>query len=174
MNPLCVLDFYVYEKTQRAGYGRKIFDKMLKAENVHPAKLAYDRPSTKLQPFLKKHFGLSEYIPQNNNFVIFDKYFSSEAVINSVILQDKPFEPKPYQSHASKPIEETKYIKPEHSEPENIQAEYNKPTYKDAPHYGKSYGGSINPKPEEEKYAEYQQPRQVPAYGYGGHDTEYL
>lgn len=27
--------------------------------------------------FLKKHYGLSKFIPQNNNFVIFDQYFTS-------------------------------------------------------------------------------------------------
>ena len=29
--------------------------------------------------FLKKHYGLSKFIPQNNNFVIFDQYFTSVA-----------------------------------------------------------------------------------------------
>jgi len=27
--------------------------------------------------FLKKHYGLSKFIPQNNNFVIFDQFFMS-------------------------------------------------------------------------------------------------
>ena len=35
----------------------------------------YDRPSDKFLNFLKKHYGLKEYVPQNNNFVIFDDYF---------------------------------------------------------------------------------------------------
>jgi hypothetical protein len=26
---------------------------------------------------LKKHYGLSKFIPQNNNFVIFDQYFNA-------------------------------------------------------------------------------------------------
>jgi len=75
MTPLCVLDFYVCEKIQRSGYGKQIFEKMLECENVDPAKLGYDRPSPKLMGFLKKHYGLTDYIPQNNNYVIFQDYF---------------------------------------------------------------------------------------------------
>lgn len=75
ISPLCVLDFYVHESVQRQGLGKSLFSKMLTSENVAPAKLAYDRPSPKLIKFLQKHFGLSQYIPQNNNFVIFDDYF---------------------------------------------------------------------------------------------------
>merc|ERR1719269_479186 len=45
-------------------------------ESVVPEKLAYDRPSPKLLGFLRKHFGLSRYVPQANNFVVFDAYFS--------------------------------------------------------------------------------------------------
>lgn len=52
-------------------------------ENKVPEKLAYDRPSPKLIGFLKKHYGLSKFIPQNNNFVIFDQYFSgSSSLLN--------------------------------------------------------------------------------------------
>ena len=38
--------------------------------------MAYDRPSEKLIGFLKKHYNLSRFIPQNNNYVIFDRFFS--------------------------------------------------------------------------------------------------
>jgi alpha-tubulin N-acetyltransferase 1 len=48
---------------------------MLEAEKTTPARLAYDRPSPKLLGFLKKHYRLSAYTPQNNNFVVFDRYF---------------------------------------------------------------------------------------------------
>jgi alpha-tubulin N-acetyltransferase 1 len=78
ISPLCVLDFYVHESVQRQGLGKSLFMKMLSSENVLPAKLAYDRPSPKLIKFLQKHFGLSHFIPQNNNFVIFDDYFRVE------------------------------------------------------------------------------------------------
>lgn len=49
---------------------------MLQVEGVKPEKLAYDRPSPKLIGFLKKHYGLSNYVPQNNNYVVFSAYFT--------------------------------------------------------------------------------------------------
>ena len=52
-----------------------LFEKMLEKEKVNPEKLAYDRPSPKLLGFLKKHYGLINYIPQNNNYVIFNQYW---------------------------------------------------------------------------------------------------
>merc|ERR1719191_2354139 len=72
---MCVLDFYVSEAVQRGGWGRKIFDAMLAVEGIHPARLAYDRPSEKLLGFLRKHFNLCKFRPQNNNFVVFDEFF---------------------------------------------------------------------------------------------------
>ena len=50
---------------------------MLQAEGVRPEKLGYDRPSEKLIGFLGKHYGLKKYIPQNNNFVVFDAYWGN-------------------------------------------------------------------------------------------------
>lgn len=44
-------------------------------ERAEPARLAYDRPSPKLQAFLARHYGLRAFQPQNNNFVVFDRYF---------------------------------------------------------------------------------------------------
>ena len=76
VNPTCVLDFYVHESCQRKGDGRKLFDAMLHDENKKPEKLAYDRPSSKLLGFCAKHFGLSSFIPQNNNFVLFDQFWT--------------------------------------------------------------------------------------------------
>jgi hypothetical protein len=54
-----------------------IFDYFLKHENKSPDKLAYDRPSEKLIGFLRKHFGLNKFIPQNNNYVVFNDYFDN-------------------------------------------------------------------------------------------------
>ena len=75
LQPLCVLDFYVHESVQRGGNGLKIFESMLSAEKIEPYKLAIDRPSKKFLCFLKKHYKLSNYISQGNNFVIFNEYF---------------------------------------------------------------------------------------------------
>lgn len=79
LKPTAVLDFYVHESCQRKGVGKNLFEKMLEFEKAHPAKLAYDRPSPKLLQFLKKHYGLVNYIPQNNNYVIYSQYFSAVA-----------------------------------------------------------------------------------------------
>jgi len=70
---------------------------MLEGEKVIPAKLAYDRPSPKLLAFLKKHFGLVDYVPQNNNYVVYNQYFSgppkfpskSSEKINPPILKEE-------------------------------------------------------------------------------------
>jgi len=48
---------------------------MLKFENTQPKLLAYDRPSGKFLGFLSKHYGLNNYVNQNNNFVVFNEYF---------------------------------------------------------------------------------------------------
>ena len=54
---------------------QQLFEKMLEIENKKPYQLAYDRPSPKLISFLKKHYNLVNYIPQNNNFVIYQQFF---------------------------------------------------------------------------------------------------
>jgi len=63
ISPLCVLDFYVHESIQRGGYGKIIFEYMLKREGVRPEKFAYDRPSGKLIGFLGKHYDLKNFVP---------------------------------------------------------------------------------------------------------------
>lgn len=77
IKPLCLLDFYVHESMQRGGHGKQLFEDMLEAEGVRPEKLGYDRPSEKLVGFLAKHYGLKKYVPQNNNFVVFDAYWGN-------------------------------------------------------------------------------------------------
>eukprot|EP00357_Protocruzia_adherens_P012985 CAMPEP_0115043008 /NCGR_PEP_ID=MMETSP0216-20121206/46606_1 /TAXON_ID=223996 /ORGANISM="Protocruzia adherens, Strain Boccale" /LENGTH=460 /DNA_ID=CAMNT_0002425233 /DNA_START=60 /DNA_END=1439 /DNA_ORIENTATION=+ len=78
ITPLCVLDFYVHESCQRMGIGKDLFEYMLEEEKIEPAKIAYDRPSPKLIGFLRKHYGLSSYVPQNNNYVVFQQYFNPD------------------------------------------------------------------------------------------------
>ncbi|PRP88593.1 adaptor-related protein complex 2, sigma 1 subunit [Planoprotostelium fungivorum] len=79
IEPNCILDFYVVESKQRSGVGKKLFDNVLK-----PHRLAYDRPSPKFVPFLKKHFGLSTFTPQANNFVVFHEYWTRGPSITQV------------------------------------------------------------------------------------------
>ena len=77
MSPLCLLDFYVHESCQRSGYGKELFEFMLRCENSTANKIAIDRPSVKSLTFMRKHYGLSDYISQNNNFVVYKQYFDS-------------------------------------------------------------------------------------------------
>ncbi|CAB4423922.1 unnamed protein product [Rhizophagus irregularis] len=87
IEPLCVLDFYVHENCQRSGYGKKLFEYMLINEKVeNPYKLAFDRPSDKFKSFLKKYYNLENFVPQPNNFVIFDEYGLQDKPTNSRIL----------------------------------------------------------------------------------------
>lgn len=79
IDPICVLDFYVHESVQRNGIGKEIFEMALDYYPVHPAKIAYDKPSPKLLGFLAKHYGLKSYTPQNNNFVVFKAYFEAAS-----------------------------------------------------------------------------------------------
>jgi alpha-tubulin N-acetyltransferase 1 len=87
LKPLCVLDFYVHESCQRNGMGKILFEKMLEFEGVAPEKLAYDRPSPKLIGFLKKHYGLVNYIPQNNNFVVYNAYWEKSRMASVATIE---------------------------------------------------------------------------------------
>jgi hypothetical protein len=62
---------------------------MLLTERLNAKKLAYDRPSNKLLRFLEKNFNLIDYIPQNNNFVVYNDYFENANFIKKV---NNPYE----------------------------------------------------------------------------------
>ncbi|XP_063853176.1 alpha-tubulin N-acetyltransferase-like isoform X3 [Scylla paramamosain] len=81
--PLCVLDFYIHESRQRRGYGRRLFDYMLRDQNVTPEYMAVDKPSDKFLGFLHKHYNLYKQVPQINNFVVFEPFFMAERPIVS-------------------------------------------------------------------------------------------
>ena len=91
---LCVLDFYVHEQWQRGGVGHSLFAAMIEHEELSPAQFAYDRPSPKLIGFLRKHYGLSSFAPQQNNFVIFDEFFAKKP----------PPASSPYDSVSNRPL----------------------------------------------------------------------
>ncbi|EPZ32665.1 DUF738-domain-containing protein [Rozella allomycis CSF55] len=57
IQPLCLLDIYIHENSQRKGFGKKLFDHMLM-----------------MLSFLSKHYNLKSYLPQANNFVVFRDY----------------------------------------------------------------------------------------------------
>jgi hypothetical protein len=93
MNPLCVLDFYVYDKCQRSGYGKIIYTEMLNKENIEPRKLAIDRPSSKFLSFMKKYYNLANFVPQNNNYVVFKDYFRNDIKnINNTVNKYYPYD----------------------------------------------------------------------------------
>ena len=73
---MCVLDFYVSSSQQRQGIGIVLFQGMIKDLSTSPEKLAYDRPSNNLLPFLAKHYGLTNPDHQPNRFTLFDGFFS--------------------------------------------------------------------------------------------------
>ncbi|KAJ8613875.1 hypothetical protein CTAYLR_008669, partial [Chrysophaeum taylorii] len=75
LDAMCLLDFFVEEAFRRRGIGRGLFERMLTDQKARASCLAYDRPSSNLLPFLKKHYNLSAYVPQPTNFVIFDDFF---------------------------------------------------------------------------------------------------
>uniref|UniRef100_A0A8C6VA12 Alpha tubulin acetyltransferase 1 n=1 Tax=Naja naja TaxID=35670 RepID=A0A8C6VA12_NAJNA len=90
VEPLCVLDFYIHESLQRHGYGKELFHYMLQRERVEPYQLAIDRPSEKLLCFLRKHYSLSDTIPQVNNFVIFQGFFSHQHGVLGIAFLPQP------------------------------------------------------------------------------------
>ena len=49
---------------------------MLSKEKIVPKKMGFDRPSQKFLNFLNKYYGLNDYVPQNNNYVVFKDYFN--------------------------------------------------------------------------------------------------
>jgi hypothetical protein len=60
-----------------------VLQHMLAAEQLCPEQLAYDRPSPKLLSFVRKHYGLSSYVPQSNNFVVFEQHFQHSSSSSS-------------------------------------------------------------------------------------------
>ena len=85
---LCVLDFYIYDTEQRTTLGREIFDFMLNYKNIEPGELAYDRPTLRFLSFLKRNYGLENFINQENNFTIFDEFFESDRIRNNETQYD--------------------------------------------------------------------------------------
>lgn len=85
IEPLCVLDFCTFYDYQRKGYGRVIYETMLKNEKVAPHKLGYDRPSSKFLSFLSKYYGLENFVKQANNFVVFNNYFADDKKFRCLV-----------------------------------------------------------------------------------------
>eukprot|EP01061_Rhynchopus_euleeides_P024645 TRINITY_DN39735_c0_g1_i1.p1 TRINITY_DN39735_c0_g1~~TRINITY_DN39735_c0_g1_i1.p1 ORF type:complete len:286 (+),score=57.70 TRINITY_DN39735_c0_g1_i1:57-860(+) len=105
ISPLCVLDIYVSEKFQRSGLGKILFEHMLEQHDVAPHQLGFDRPSNKLISFLAKHYALKDYVPQNNNYVVYDRYFRRDDVADEHQQQHQQQHHRPTRESVLPPIE---------------------------------------------------------------------
>ncbi|KAG8448683.1 hypothetical protein GDO86_015674 [Hymenochirus boettgeri] len=95
--PLCILDFYIHESLQRHGFGKELFNYMLRNEQVEVQHVAIDRPSEKFLSFLRKHYNLRSTIPQVNNFVVFEGFFRDrKASVKTPPAKRPEGEIKPY------------------------------------------------------------------------------
>jgi GNAT acetyltransferase, Mec-17 len=104
---------------------------MLEHEKINPWNMGYDRPSSKLIGFLKKHYGLVNFVPQNNNFVVFKDYFTPKLHPTDyhpkLDLPELPSEAPHYESkHIEVPqakaiAQQIKHeISPKYEEPSNM------------------------------------------------------
>ena len=84
MQPICLLDFFTYPECQRRGYGKKMIDEMLKDNRMEMSQIPIDRPSSLCLSFMAKHFGLVDYVPQSNNFVVFDQFWNNNDDFNNL------------------------------------------------------------------------------------------
>uniref|UniRef100_A0A0X3PXC9 N-acetyltransferase domain-containing protein n=1 Tax=Schistocephalus solidus TaxID=70667 RepID=A0A0X3PXC9_SCHSO len=75
VEPTCVLDFYVTGPFRRKGYGRRLFDGMLREEHLVATDLPIDSPSENMLKFMRKHYCAQAPIWQSNNFVVFPLFF---------------------------------------------------------------------------------------------------
>ena len=94
LKTVCLLDFFTYPNCQRKGYGKKMIDRLLKDENKGMEEIPIDKPSPLCLSFMKKHFGLSNFIPQNNNYVVFDQFWESPTFLNKTVRNNQ-YCPKP-------------------------------------------------------------------------------
>jgi alpha-tubulin N-acetyltransferase 1 len=57
-------------------------------EFLSPRQLAYDRPSPKFLNFLKKHYNLEDFTPQNNNFIVFREFGLDYLSIGTELINE--------------------------------------------------------------------------------------
>jgi alpha-tubulin N-acetyltransferase 1 len=81
---VCLLDFFTCPTCQRQGHGKKMIDAMLEDQGLNMVQVPIDRPSNLCLSFMKRHFGLCEYVAQSNNFVVFDQFWQSDSATNTI------------------------------------------------------------------------------------------
>ncbi|CAI2357159.1 unnamed protein product [Caenorhabditis sp. 36 PRJEB53466] len=72
---MCILDFFVVQTEQRSGNGFKLFDSMIKTENVSVEQCAFDKPSAALQKFLEKYYNQKDPVWQSNKYAVYTAFF---------------------------------------------------------------------------------------------------
>ena len=121
ISPLCVLDFYVSEDHQRSGRGKQLFEHMLSQQDATPNKLGYDRPSSKLLGFMRKHYGLDDHVKQNNSYVVYDAYFNPPSSVSAAASADEgapaPRSPSHYVPRESRGADDPRRLPQRHSSP---------------------------------------------------------
>jgi alpha-tubulin N-acetyltransferase 1 len=86
---LCLLDFFTMPECQRRGYGKRMIDRILHDNGLEMRQIPIDRPSSLCLAFMKKHFGLEEFFPQANSFVVFDEFWEDEAKPMALLKQSR-------------------------------------------------------------------------------------
>jgi alpha-tubulin N-acetyltransferase 1 len=76
---LCLLDFFTFPECQRRGNGKKMIDRMLEHQHLQMRQVPIDRPSALCLSFMSRQFGLTDYIPQANRFVVFDEFWDEQV-----------------------------------------------------------------------------------------------
>jgi alpha-tubulin N-acetyltransferase 1 len=87
---LCLLDFFTYPICQRQGHGRRMINAMLEDQGLTMRQIPIDRPSALCLAFMKKHFGLAEFLSQSNNFVVFEEFWDEDQPAPPPTLQIPP------------------------------------------------------------------------------------
>lgn len=136
ITPLCLLDFYVDNRVQRQGNGKRLFDHVVKIEFCQPHEFAYDRPSPKCLEFLRRQYKLSQCIlinkdvTQANHYVLFNEYGLSHLSL------DAAGRPKPVDHTKVKCQPQIRHLKKVALEPrrtEGLAKLYNLKVLKDEP-----------------------------------------
>ncbi len=72
-----LFDYMLQVKSRRVkGLGLSVFNFLVfQHEGVSPDEVAIDKPSESLVSFMAKHYGLSEPIWQNTNYVVYPGFF---------------------------------------------------------------------------------------------------
>jgi len=90
MNILCLLDFFTFPECQRRGNGKRMIDRMLEDQRLEMRQVPIDRPSALCLAFMARQFGLSEFFPQSNKFVVFDEFWDDVAKPRSLLTPTRP------------------------------------------------------------------------------------